>query len=131
MGFCTEEEAKHFLEVLPTFEKMMVDSGIFLINIGLRSVRKSRPAGWRAALMTGARYGTLPMDLQSYDRWDEYTGPVTKCLRRPTRRGHRGMWRNRTTRGARRLNIIQHLLSKIPYKKVSHDKVKLPKRQNG
>jgi len=30
-----------------------------------------------------------------------------------------------------RLNIITHLLSKIPYKKVPHDKVKLPKRQLG
>ena len=27
-----------------------------------------------------------------------------------------------------RLNIISHLLSKIPYKKVPHEKVKLPKR---
>jgi len=28
-----------------------------------------------------------------------------------------------------RLNVITHLLSKIPYKKVQRQKVKLPKRQ--
>jgi polyphosphate kinase len=28
-----------------------------------------------------------------------------------------------------RLNVITHLLSKIPYKKTRRDKVKLPKRQ--
>jgi hypothetical protein len=27
-----------------------------------------------------------------------------------------------------RLNVISHLLSKIPYKSVAHEKVKLPKR---
>jgi hypothetical protein len=27
------------------------------------------------------------------------------------------------------LNIISHLLSKIPYKSVPHEKIKLPKRQ--
>jgi hypothetical protein len=30
-----------------------------------------------------------------------------------------------------RLNIITHLLSKVPYKKVPREKVKLPKRRAG
>jgi hypothetical protein len=29
-----------------------------------------------------------------------------------------------------RLNCIAHILSKIPYKKIAHDKVKLPKRSD-
>ena len=32
MGFCTEEQAKRFLEIVPEFEKLMVDSGIILIK---------------------------------------------------------------------------------------------------
>ena len=35
MGFCTEEQTKHFLEVLPAFEKLMVDSGIDLLKYWL------------------------------------------------------------------------------------------------
>jgi hypothetical protein len=30
-----------------------------------------------------------------------------------------------------RLNIIKHLLSKVPYKEIPREKVKLPKRQIG
>jgi polyphosphate kinase 2 (PPK2 family) len=33
MGFCTEEGAKHFLEMVPSFEKVVVDSGIILLKL--------------------------------------------------------------------------------------------------
>src|SRR5258707_11681348 len=32
MGFCTEEQAKHFLQMIPGIEKSMVDSGIILLK---------------------------------------------------------------------------------------------------
>ena len=35
MGFCTEEEAKRFLEMVPVFEKVVVDSGIILLKYWL------------------------------------------------------------------------------------------------
>ena len=35
MGFCTEEQAKGFLQVVPNFEKLMVDSGIILLKYWL------------------------------------------------------------------------------------------------
>ena len=30
MGFCTEEEAKEFLQVMPLVERTVVDSGILI-----------------------------------------------------------------------------------------------------
>jgi polyphosphate kinase 2 (PPK2 family) len=35
MGFCTEQEAKGFLEVAPAFERLMVASGIILLKYWL------------------------------------------------------------------------------------------------
>ena len=35
MGFCTEEEAKHFLEMVPVFEKVVVESGVILLKYWL------------------------------------------------------------------------------------------------
>src|SRR5512139_2674982 len=35
MGFCTDEQAKRFLQVVPAFEKMMVASGIILLKYWL------------------------------------------------------------------------------------------------
>src|SRR2546422_5182448 len=35
MGFCTEEQAKAFLKMAPTFERVMVDSGIIVLKYWL------------------------------------------------------------------------------------------------
>src|SRR5215510_3726965 len=32
MGFCTDEQAQRFLEVVPAFEKIMIESGIILLK---------------------------------------------------------------------------------------------------
>ena len=69
------------------------------------------------------------MDLKSYTRWDDYSKArddmflATDIAWAP--------WyvaRSDDKRRAR-LNIIEHILSRIPYKDVPHEKVKLPKRQ--
>src|SRR5881394_3794029 len=35
MGFCTEKEAKDFLQMVPAFEKIMVNSGVILLKYWL------------------------------------------------------------------------------------------------
>src|SRR5258707_14879076 len=35
MGFCTEEQATHFLQMIPGIEKSMIDSGIILLKYWL------------------------------------------------------------------------------------------------
>jgi len=73
MGFCTEEQAKRFLQVIPTFG-MMVESGSYSSSTGSRSIRTSRPAGWKGASMMGARYGSSSAHgPQILRRWDDYT----------------------------------------------------------
>jgi polyphosphate kinase 2 (PPK2 family) len=47
MGFCTEEEAERFLEMVPVFEKVVVDSGIILLKylVGGQSRRANETIG--------------------------------------------------------------------------------------
>ena len=49
MGFCTEEQSRHFLEQAPAFEKMIVDDGIyffkFWLNIGQEMPPSRAPTG--------------------------------------------------------------------------------------
>ena len=59
MGFCTEEQAKRFLEMVPVFERVVVEDGIILLKYW-RSAPKSRPDGSRGASMSGARFGSCP-----------------------------------------------------------------------
>jgi len=44
MGFCTEQQDKQFLEVVPAFEKLVVASGIHLVLAGGEPRRADAPA---------------------------------------------------------------------------------------
>ncbi len=68
------------------------------------------------------------MDIKSYTRWDDYTEARDEMfVATDTAWAPWYVARSDDKRRAR-LNIIEHILSRIPYKAVPHDKVKLPKR---
>ena len=69
-----------------------------------------------------------PMDLPSRRRWYEYSRARDIMLKHTdTRLAPWHIVRSDDKRTAR-LNTIAHLLDQIPYKKVTHSKVKLPDR---
>jgi len=130
MEFCTEEQAKHFLEVVPTFEKMMVDSGIILMKYWLEVSPEEQTRRLEGRIDDGRKIWKLsPMDLQSYNRWDEYTRARDEMFAASDTPWAPWYVAKSDDKRRARLNIISHLLSKVPHKKVSRDKVKLPKRQ--
>ena len=68
------------------------------------------------------------MDLESYRRWYDYSEARDMMLKRTD--SNYAPWyivRSDDKRRAR-LNCISHILSQIPFEKVSRPKVKLPKR---
>ena len=71
------------------------------------------------------------MDTASYSRWDDYTKARDEMFAATDTSW--APWFVATSEDKKRvrLNIIKHLLSKIPYKEIPHEKVKLPKRQIG
>ncbi len=69
-----------------------------------------------------------PMDTESYKRWYEYSRARDLMLK-ATDSKHAPWYIVRSDDKRRgRLNAISHILSQIPYKKVRHDKIKLPDR---
>jgi polyphosphate kinase len=69
------------------------------------------------------------MNLNSYTRWDNYTRCRDDMFQATdTARATWFIARSDNKRQAR-LDIIAHLLSSIPYKKVPRGKIKLPKRK--
>jgi polyphosphate kinase 2 (PPK2 family) len=132
MGFCTDEQAKRFLQILPTFEKMMVDSGIILLKYWLEVSPEEQTRRLEDRIEDGRKIWKLsPMDVASYDRWDDYTRARDEMFAASDTPWAPWYVAKSDDKWRARLNIITHLLSKIPYKKVPHDKVKLPKRQLG
>jgi hypothetical protein len=69
------------------------------------------------------------MDLKSYSRWYDYSRARDDMFA-ASDTGYAPWYvaRSNDKRKAR-LNIINHLLSHIPYKEAPREKVKLPKRQ--
>ncbi|MDH5247233.1 MAG: polyphosphate kinase 2, partial [Betaproteobacteria bacterium] len=70
MGFCSEEQARDFLKVVPSFEKMMIESGIILLKYWLEVSPEEQTRRLVARIDDGRKIWKLsPMDLKSYSRW--------------------------------------------------------------
>jgi polyphosphate kinase 2 len=130
MGFCTPEQHKKFLELCPISEKYMVDGGIILIKYWMEVGQKEQQRRFEARIKDPLRQWKLsPMDLESFRRWYEYSRARNSMLE-ATDTKHAPWYIVRSDDKKRaRLNCITHLLSKIPYGKVPHEKVELPKRK--
>jgi polyphosphate kinase len=129
MGFCSEEEAKRFLNIAPQVEKAMVDSGITLIKYWLEVSAEEQEKRLRERIDDQRKTWKLsPMDLKSFARWDDYTQARDDMfLATDTAWAPWFVVRSDDKRRAR-LNLIEHLLGSLPFKPVPRKKAKLPKR---
>jgi len=129
MGFCSEQDAKRFLNIAPQVEKAMVDSGIILIKYWLEVSPEEQERRLRDRVDDGRKTWKLsPMDLKSFGRWDDYTQARDDMfMATDTAWAPWHLVQSDDKRRAR-LNIIEHLLASIPYKPLPRKKTKLPKR---
>jgi polyphosphate kinase 2 len=129
MGFTTQEDYERFLKICPVFENFVVNGGTMLIKIWLEVGMEEQERRFMARINDPMRQWKLsPMDLESYKRWYDYSKARDRMLS-ATDTKHAPWHIVRTDDKRRgRLNIIAHILSRIPYKKTKHEKVKLPKR---
>jgi polyphosphate kinase 2 len=130
MGFCTEEQSKKFLDDVPPVEKAMVDSGIKLIKFWLEVSEKEQTKRLTGRIDDPRKIWKLsPMDLKSYSRWYDYSRARDDMFA-ATDTGFAPWYVVRSDdKKKARLNVIRHLLSQIPYKKLKRDKIELPDRQ--
>ncbi len=130
MGFCSEETAKRFLQGIPAFEKLMIESGIILIKYWLEVSMEEQTRRLAARIDDGRKIWKLsPMDLKSYSRWYDYSRARDEMFEATDTPWAPWYVANSNDKKRARLNIITHLLSKIPYKEAPREKVKLPDRQ--
>ena len=129
MGFCTEQQHERFLELCPPIEKFIIDSGILLIKIWLEVGQDEQERRFRARIEDPLRHWKLsPMDLESYKRWYDYSRARDLMLKMTDSR-HAPWYVVRSDDKRRaRLNVISHILSQIPVKRVTQLNIKLPKR---
>ena len=130
MGFCTEAQAKKFLQMAPLVEKAMVDNDIILIKYWLEVDQEEQTRRMEARITDGRKLWKLsPMDLESYKRWYDYSRARDEMIAATDTEFAPWHLARSDDKKRVRLNIISHLLSQIPYKSLPNKKVKLPSRQ--
>ena len=74
MGFCSEQEAKRFLEMCPIWERAIVENGIVLVKYWFEVSQKEQTKRFHARINDGRKTWKLsPMDLESHRRWYDYS----------------------------------------------------------
>ena len=130
MGFCTPEQTTGFLKSLPLVERAIVDSGVILIKYWLEVSQEEQTRRLQARIKDGRKIWKLTgMDLKSYSRWYDYSRARDDMFKMTDTDHAPWFVANSNDKRRARLNIITDLLSRIPYKDVPRDEVKLPKRQ--
>jgi polyphosphate kinase len=130
MGFCTEDQARKFLKDVPLVEKAMVDSGIILLKYWLEVSPDEQTRRLEARIDDGRKIWKLsPMDLKSYSRWYDYSRARDDMFAATDTDFAPWYVARSDDKKRARLNIITHLLDRIPYKALAREKIKLPKRQ--
>jgi polyphosphate kinase len=131
MGFCTDDQAKRFLQIAPLFEKAITESGIILLKYWLEVSPDEQTRRLEARIDDGRKIWKLSeMDLKSYSRWYDYSRARDEMFRATdTAWAPWYVIRSDNKRRAR-LNALTHILSKIPYEELPREKIKLPKRQD-
>ena len=129
MGFCDEDRVKRFLQMVPAFEKIMMESGIILLKYWLEVSEEEQTRRLAGRIDDGRKIWKLsPMDVESYSRWYDYSRARDEMFKATDSSWAPWYVVNSNDKQRARLNLITHLLGHIPYKKAPREKVELPKR---
>jgi polyphosphate kinase len=129
MGFCTDEQLRYFLEAAPRVERAMVDSGIVLVKYWLEVSPEEQTRRLERRIGDPRKIWKLSeMDLLSYAKWDEYSRARDDMLAATDTEWAPWFVALTDDKKRGRLNVITHLLGRIPYEPLDHPKISLPKR---
>jgi polyphosphate kinase 2 len=131
MGFCTEEEYWEFLRSCPSFERMLVRSGIILIKYWFSVSDEVQEKRFQDRIDDPTRRWKLsPMDLTARSRWIDYSRAKDEMFAYTDIKEAPWWVVDADVKKLARLNCISHLLSQIPYTDLTHDPIVLPQRQS-
>ena len=129
MGFCSEDEVEEFFRSVPEFERMLVRSGTVLIKYWFSITDREQHLRFHMRNIDPLKQWKLsPMDLESRQRWEDYTKAKEDMLER-THIPEAPWWIvDAVDKKRARLNCIAHFLTQIPYDEIGRPRVELPNR---
>lgn len=129
MGYCTNAEYHRFLHQAPIFERLLVEDGVIVLKYWFSVSDVEQDARFRSRNDDPMRRWKLsPNDVLSITKWEDYSrakdtmmvhtdipeAPWFEVDNEDKRRG--------------RVNMIAHLLSRIPWQEVERPGIEIPPR---
>jgi polyphosphate kinase 2 len=131
MGFCTDEQYQEFMKTCPQFEQMLVRSGIILLKYWFSVSDEEQERRFQSRTTDPARRWKLsPMDLESRDRWAEYSQAKDNMFAHTNIPEAPWFTVEADDKKKARLNCISHFLTKIPYVDMTPEPLELPPRKS-
>ena len=131
MGFCGEDEYLEFLRSCPEFERMLIRSGIHLIKYWFSVSDEEQEKRFQERITNSVkRWKFSAMDLESRDKWVEYSKAKDEMFSYTDTKQSPWFVVNGDDKKRARLNCISHLLSQLPYNKMSNPEIKLKPLEN-
>ncbi|WP_018387867.1 polyphosphate kinase 2 [Ancylobacter sp. FA202] len=130
MGFCTETQAEKFLDTISAVERVIVESGVILLKYWLEVSPEEQTRRMEQRIHDPRKIWKLsPMDLKSYSHWYDYSRARDAMFAASDSAWAPWYVAASDDKKRMRLNVISHLLSKVPYEAPKRAKITLPKRQ--
>jgi len=131
MGFCTKDEYWEFLRSCPNFERMLIRSGIVLVKYWFSVSEEEQEKRFLSRIEDPTkRWKLSPMDLKSRELWVEYSKAKDEMFAYTDTKISPWYMVDADNKKRARLNCMHHLLSLIPYKDLTPDKIELPPRND-
>jgi polyphosphate kinase 2 len=129
MGFASDDAVEVFLDNVAKFERWVTDSGVILIKLWLEIGKEEQERRFRMRIDDPLRQWKLSgMDLESFPKWYEYSRARDEMLAASDHEAAPWFILPSDDKKRARLNGISHILARVPYKTIEHDRPKLPKR---
>ena len=130
MGFCSDEESKHFLATTPGIEQGVVDNDIILIKYWFEVSQQVQEKRFQKRINDPTKQWKLsPMDAKAQELWDKYSQAKDKMFLATDSEHAPWFVVHSDDKKAARLNCISHLLSQIPYQDIPFEKPTFEKAQ--
>ncbi|MCB9994068.1 MAG: polyphosphate kinase 2 [Hyphomicrobiaceae bacterium] len=129
MGFCSDEEYREFLRSCPEFERMLVRSGIQLIKYWFSVSDEEQERRFQRRLQSPTkRWKLSPMDLESRNRWVEYSRAKDEMFAHTDIKQAPWFVVRSDIKKHARINCITHLLSMVAYEDLTPEPMVLGER---
>ena len=127
MGFCSDAEYWDFLRSCPSFESMLIRSGIILIKYWFSvSDREQEKRFVQRINDPTRRWKISPMDVESRTRWVDYSRAKDEMFSYTDTKLSPWYVVEADDKRRARLNCISHLLSQVPHEDVPRETIILP-----